>query len=1841
MTKDTPSPTGGGGRYSPKKPPAGPSSAMLLEEQRRELEAVRAELEAERARSQAERRRFATEARELREAGERERQQLADQLRSRWEMQRVRELRQLQEAVLRERDAEIRQLLRWKEAELRQLQQLLHKERDCAVRQARELQRQLAEELLSRGYCGRPGSTAGGGAAECRCKLQDVLAKLRWESDGEQAARIRHLQAALDVERSLFLKYILENFHWDPASVLSARPPRPNLARPEPAAAATAVVAVHFQAAGAGELPTAGAGELPAPAVAAAASTITTATTATTTIAANPASAPVLTPLGPAPPAAPVYRPRPVTSATRPRSLDSLCAPRPRSYSLSLDDTVPAARSSRSLDGSPSRAESPGAGEPEAGSPLDRSSHYPAVLPRLQLVPDNLGTGEKVPCEALRPSPDDHQQDCGRPPRAWGSRPHREVLSLQPPGKEGEVPLALGPRQPASAAPPHEAVPGLDYNDLVKQNSELAEALETLAKHCSQLREENSQLRRGFPETNEKVRSIKVKNAKLAVIAKRLEERARKLQETNLRAVSARVPGESCAVLELCRQAFARQRAKDLTEQTSAMLAKDKEIEDLRQECRDLQAQVAACQGPAQWLNVNDFDHLLRESQKEVLRLQRQVTLQSFKGPHNQRAASPPTSGQLQNAGKEEASEAEELKLQVQALEQTLSERQKRFESLELDVGKAQQRFQEAEGRLQQVMSENNWLAQENSRLQEKAQWLDRVDSENCEMRGKLELVTEERDSAALLTAQLQQQASRIEASRQQLEQELQEALRALAAQQGEAQRMQQDQEQMQKEHMEALQTLEAQLRELEVPCTHQAQELKPPQLLRGKQAKKATCHLEGASLPGSRTLAKKVSTRASTSDDGPGQRSFHSYPAPRVSTGSNMEEIEADSLSQAPEPEGPRSHHSQDSQDRHHSYHVHNSQDSHDSHVPSKLKIFLARYDYDPFAGPNDQPEAELPLTAGEYIYIFGDMDEDGFYAGELMDGQRGLVPSNLVEQISDSEILNLQPPEGSDSSLDSSQEVKSQSDSSSPEGKGTDSLEEGSRCGLLPKKLEKGIMEEALDFSGVPCPPKLTLIQQLPQGVVVDWEAPIAPNPYGAMQGYNVYVDNELWENISAGSQTRATIDNLDLKTRAYRISVQSVMERGCSNRLQCSFLVGGGFCPAPSQLRLRSLTSTSAEISWLDSGSDHPNMVYLNEEEHSLTKAGICCYTFHNLQPSTRYCARVEARPPGETTKKLWEEMSPSITFTTPSAGPPDPPLDVLVEYHTSPGTLLISWIPVTIDSAGSSNGVPVTGYAVYAGGQKVTEVTSPTAGNVLVEFSQLQQQKPSQEVSVRTMSHYGESLDSVPAQIPGEWLKRSSAYRSPPSFPVIHNCGELLHPQTPSTLRPYVPVSQEKSIMGSFSTKTSTPLPASCGRDKVVAADGFPEDSFQRRVAKPSEGELPIPGDINAPQGRGEAYFLSPLPSGRKESHGPNTAKDSRFGNPRHLCDGQIRVEEKSARNTVTRWPQVQELLHIPPENSPMREIYGENNSDGKVPRNRLEAEMLKVTSQSLEAFADHSHMADLANLEEEDQYVNMWGTRRPSQKKEFRLQKGQSRLTGLKKAAPLPEPSALLYQPLSGKMTKILKASPLVPAPGPWFRAPGSSPLKGNVTNDPFRVFVALWDYDPQLMSTNPMAAEEELAFQRGQLLKVWGDQDPDGFYHGECSGRVGYIPGDMVSELQVEGSDVLKQLLRQGHLPPGVSLDGLLGLSTQSPNPQKSFSMASGAPPHAQLWYPQTMVAAFDYCPQKSSSLSVTEELTLSVGDVVTVLGSVDDNGFFYGELNGQRGLVPSNLLKTPALNAE
>ncbi|KAJ7308974.1 hypothetical protein JRQ81_008256, partial [Phrynocephalus forsythii] len=928
--------------------------------------------------------------------------------------------------------------------------------------------------------------------------------------------------------------------------------------------------------------------------------------------------------------------------------------------------------------------------------------------------------------------------ETGSSPGEPGAQPalEDEVLSQgSSPGSSEATPdsvglcAAEGPGwQQAEPSPQY----GVTYRCLLRQNQVLLTALEELQSRCATLKKENSLLRKScFPETQEKVRHLKRKNAELAVIAKRLEERARKLQEANLKVVTASVAMKgSCA--GLCKKALARQRATDLRDQATALLAKDKQIHALQQECHALEAKVVAGKGVSPQFALPDFRHLLRESQKEVLRLQRQIALKNFKAPMSGRgfgdAAEPPAvgpghpglalvslevwacppgkravtslspsldrksqrsleAGRLQSGSMSKCPHPHPQHLQRKEFE--LRKKRKQCENLEHEVRKKHRRCAELEIQLQEVKRDNARLSEENSSLHGQVEWIEKVESQNADLRLQVAVVTEERDSALRKTQDLETRLESLGQAlkhmrdvaerRQHLELEHEKALQALQKKQEEIRLLQQAQAEARKEHEGAVQLLEesldcmqARVRELENQCqshTEQfnflSQELKwfhlqapkvgpppSPPLATPEVAAAACCpsppqRLEapkekGPRHPGlvvpyvvrspdihvcpvaSRKATRKLESQSSSSrSESIPTTSPKSCPTPEVDTASEMEELDIDSVSLVPEPENPS---------------------------PVKLRVFLARYSYNPFDGPNENPEAELPLTAGEYIYVYGEMDEDGFFEGELMDGRRGLVPSNFVERVSDDDLVTFFPVELSDSRSSPLERSFLSTSFSSGERSDNYSTEEIS-ASPVPSGLDR---DPGGVFGAVPYPRKVTLIKQFGRSLLIGWEPPLLPSGSPEILSYNVYVDAEIRQNIQAGSQTKAVIDQLDLNARAYRIAVESVSEKGHSDRLRCTLLVGQEAPLAPSQLQARSVTATSAHIAWLPSSSNLRHLVSLNGEERELAKAGVYWHTFHHLKPSTSYLARVEAQPQDGGRESSREQLlAAEIHFTTASA------------------------------------------------------------------------------------------------------------------------------------------------------------------------------------------------------------------------------------------------------------------------------------------------------------------------------------------------------------------------------------------------------------------------------------------------------------------------------------------------------------------------------------------------------------------------------------------------------------
>lgn len=164
--------------------------------------------------------------------------------------------------------------------------------------------------------------------------------------------------------------------------------------------------------------------------------------------------------------------------------------------------------------------------------------------------------------------------------------------------------------------------------------------------------------------------------------------------------------------------------------------------------------------------------------------------------------------------------------------------------------------------------------------------------------------------------------------------------------------------------------------------------------------------------------------------------------------------------------------------------------------------------------------------------------------------------------------------------------------------------------------------------------------------------------------------------------------------------------------------------------------------------------------------------------------------------------------------------------------------------------------------------------------------------------------------------------------------------------------------------------------------------------------------------------------------------------------------------------------------------------------------------------------------------------------------------------------------------------------------------------------------MALFDYDPFKMSPNTDSCSEELSFKEGELIKVYGDQDSDGYYYGESNGRTGYIPSNMVSEVRdqdVAGHYGSIESLTEQRSQKGGSRNNLnhVGKSVkttknnsasksskdQSFVPINNFNNNANTGPHNSSQYNQPqqqqhqqhkanvtkMVALYDYDPQSLS----------------------------------------------------
>eukprot|EP00070_Physeter_catodon_P028992 XP_028335886.1 RIMS-binding protein 2 isoform X3 [Physeter catodon] len=1110
---------------------------------------------------------------------------------------------------------------------------------------------------------------------------------------------------------------------------------------------------------------------------------------------------------------------------------------------------------------------------------------------------------------------------------------------------------------------------------------------------------------------------------------------------------------------------------------------------------------------------------------------------------------------------------------------------------------------------------------------------------------------------------------------RQQLELEHEQALAVLNAKQQEIDLLQKAQVEAKKEHEGAVQLLECRVRELEEKCRAQSEQfsLLSRDLDQLRQHAGEIDLLGGGSLdvPSSPGKPFRRFMNGLAPSIGKGQESsigsrtvIGEYIRPLPLPGDKPEplSVKPTFLSRSG---GPRCRFESDMDNE-------RNPNTTKQRYSGKVHLCVARYSYNPFDGPNENPEAELPLTAGKYLYVYGDMDEDGFYEGELLDGQRGLVPSNFVDFVQDESRL------ASTLGKDQGQNFVNHAGVGS-EGERVLDLHSPTHTDSGLSDHGAGTLDLSIDDIGediVPYPRKITLIKQLAKSVIVGWEPPAVPPGWGTVGSYSVLVDAETRLSLALGGRTKALVEKLNMAACTYRISVQCVTSRGSSDELRCTLLVGKDVVVAPSHLRVDNITQVSAQLSWVPTNSNYSHVIFLNEQELDVVRAASYKYQFCNLRPNAAYKVKVLAKPhqmPWQLPLEQRERNEAFVEFSTLPAGPPAPPQDIAVQAAATPATVQVSWKPPALTATGLSNGASVTGYGVYAKGQRLEK------RSIFLERSSGQYVNSDEEDSHESpgVKRRGASVD--------EFLKGSELGKPP------HCChGDEYHTESSrgSDLSDIMEEDEEElySEMQPEDGGRRRPSGTSHNALKEGSENRTTERAFLELPQYPQQThhskklfsipevaeEDGEPCEFLYKQGLGASSRartrLAREPGPARPCRGHEAPLGSRVpAKPRGLQPEDFVFEDRGCRfsRSATRSPD--SGLDCGSEEEEMRFSFRSpaaqcSPGPGHCPCRRslrpLLARRRTLTRQSSieedsgePAEPGHVVRSSEAHPSPERSTPSKYSWDKPAGQEDFRdvwkksIKMSDSRASA-RHAQPPPRVAdgpLILGNPVTagradrvdhvgrrlprGSAGRHRSRPTMVPSADEYSGRSRLSPdfYEESETDPgaeelPPRIFVALFDYDPLTMSPNPDAAEEELPFKEGQIIKVYGDKDADGFYRGETCARLGLIPCNMVSEIQADDEEVMEQLLRQGFLPLNTPVEKIERNRTSSRQP----SVAT-----------RRMVALYDYDPRESSpNIDVEAELTFCTGDIITVFGEIDEDGFYYGELNGQKGLVPSNFLE-------
>nr|XP_039272092.1 peripheral-type benzodiazepine receptor-associated protein 1-like isoform X1 [Styela clava] len=1441
-------------------------------------------------------------------------------------------------------------------------------------------------------------------------------------------------------------------------------------------------------------------------------------------------------------------------------------------------------------------------------------------------------------------------------------------------------------------------------NDAVIKFEEVERKLSMLQQRCDLLENENDKIKKEqHAKNNKKIVDLKHQNSQLVSVARRLEQKAKALQLENNKKTSETVGGAQDLIQQ--KKTFAKLKSRMETEHSRAITEKEHQIETLKKQIDDLKKALRQSNNIKFSQGADDtLASSLRLAQKESLQLQKlaaagnkKVTIRSLSMPVTARQKILEESNrnlrrqlsQLEEKYRQacNGSCTEDLKIELEDYKQ-------KYENLEKESKEAKLHTVNLESELQIAKVESS---DTNLRLSELKNSFSQLEEEYNTVHEQLSVAIKERDAAI---KQCKESATKIN--------EMELCIKSMdnhVGGGGDNGKWTKMNNKAASQYQIALEKLQAKIAELEKQCHEQNEtnRLLNEQLIKLMKSStqtspvdhevKETTHevetelspytqvhklptftteLEAPALPVQ--SAKINANNVNGIQTGYHEDNKHQLPRNKAqhNVGGNEDTEVEDFLEEE----------------------LTQTMDHNDG---GKLRVYIAKYTYNPYEGPNDSPEAELPLVAGDYVYVYGSMDEDGFFEGELMNGRRGLVPSNFLEPVHDDghNMMNgksISKADNSGSARCTSSEI-SQSESiiSSCTSVGS---------GRISQRGDVSDSNMPVQIHGVlPYPKKLRIDKQLSHSLIISWIPPQL-NEGEAIDEYHVFVNSEFKTAVN-GKKHKAVVENIR-HDQPYRISVCTVSQWGISDENICVLSHGRGADLAPTSIRMEKVGASSARVAWTPSSSQQCHIVSVEEEgterfsprmknpPHMSYTVSPPAYrfTFGNLRPNIHYKVVVNV-------KGSPDEPRSFTRFKTPEAGPPDPPLSVQIEECQNSNYLLITWLPVTLNTLGTSNGVVVKGYGIHVGDTKVCDVQSPTIDQCTIrtqtladafgkqlstgpDLSFYRLSKPSKSVlrwnkhvppsiTIKTYAVNGQESDhSDPCIISQELYNQL--------IELIKEHAKLSSPkpsEAKGRRRPPLMRSVESTDLDvSFSSDISMP-----GLSTPRLNDGAKEN---RRSGSSNDGS----GYRKSNENKTGTLLQTRVVPSIEITHDTSSEEDpvatnglgSRSSSTKSLGKRHFHKENSNATRTKNNVTENHKSSYKNSDNDDAVSISSSHTSSstggGDSTKHKKSNSVAHRAARAIQTHKlQRGESAEYSNSEDYMPF-NVIGSRKnlnppetekrstvhPQSPEYIRKQQHRHhhniRHTGKRPHSVTSDEHSqgshhsqsssrhghgyLSHGRPTNSRRNVIRQSTMSSQSGSEL-ASEIEPVYP-VDKSKVSLYVALYSYDPQMMSPNTDTFDEELSFTEGQLIKIYGTKDDDGFYYGEThTGNLGYIPCNMVSEVEVENIQMLNDLYERGHLPSASpdedeqSTSETKTKSGASQVPNGSDEPDSGKPGGKTRYF----VALFDYDPTHlSPNIDVDVEISFRRDDIIIVEGDMDDDGFYKGRLRDKEGLVPSNFLE-------